>query len=63
MAKKKAVEADLNLPPTLQAASNDYECVGFDNPAFGRIQSPDGANVAAEQEDEYIKVDQAEDSI
>ena len=43
MAKKKEVEAD--VPP---AMSNDYECLGFDNPSFTTFQSSDDTATTAE---------------
>lgn len=55
--KEKAIEAD--IPPAI--ASNDYECVGFNNPSFASIQSGDDAKVA-ELVDSEEKTDVAEDS-
>ena len=62
VAKKKAVEADVS-PATL---SNDYECIGFDNPNFGAARPTD-----IDETDETItkvggdkeKVDLTDDSI
>lgn len=55
--KEKAIEA--NLPPAI--ASNDYECVGFNNLSFASLQSGDNATVA-ELVDSEVKTDIAEDS-
>ena len=50
VAKKKAIEAD--LPSSGATSSNDYECVGFDNPSFSTVQSrQDGTTVAELEED------------
>ncbi len=56
-AKEKAVEADV-LPAA--ASSNDYECVGFDNPTFAAAQ-PTEADETVEGDEE--KVDLKDDSI
>ena len=55
--KDKAIEAD--IPPTI--ASNDYECVGFNNPSFASVQSGNDATVT-ELVDSEEKTDLAEDS-
>ena len=43
-------------------ASNDYDCVGFNNPSVMTIQAKDNAAVV-EVEDSEGKIDLAEDSI
>ena len=55
--KEKAIEAD--LPPAI--ASNDYECVGFNNPSFASVQLGDDATVT-ELGDREEKTNVAEDS-
>ena len=61
VAKKKAVEADV-LPA---ASSNDYECVGFDNPTFAAAQSADTDKVeetTTKVKGDEEKLDLADDS-
>ena len=58
VAKKKEVEAD--VPP---AISNDYECVGFDNPSFTGLQSNDTVTTTEVGGGDGEKVDLADDSL
>lgn len=59
VAEKKAVEADV-LPA---AASNDYECVGFDNPTFAAAQPTEADETITKVERDEEKVDLKDDSI
>ena len=62
VAEKKAVEADV----LLATVSNDYECVGFDNPTFGAAQPTDideADETTTKVEGDEEKVDLTEDSI
>lgn len=62
VAEKKAVEADV-LPA---AVSNDYECVGFDNPNFGAAQPTnidEADETTTKMEGDEEKIDLTEDSI
>ena len=55
---KKEVEAD--MPP---AVTNDYECLGFDNPTFTSFQSSDDTATTAKLEGSDEKIDLADDSL
>ena len=64
VAEKKAVEADV-LPA---ASSNDYECVGFDNPIFAKFAAAQPADTDKVEETttkvkgDEEKLDLADDS-
>ena len=58
VAKKKELEAD--MPP---AVTNDYECLGFDNPTFTSFQSSDDTATTAKLEGSDEKIDLADDSL
>ena len=59
MAQKKEIEADVP-----KAMSNDYECLGFDNPTFSTFQASDGTDATAELGGgDEEKVNLADDSL
>lgn len=60
VAEKKAVEADV-LPAA--TSSNDYECVGFDNPTFAAAQPTEADETITKVEGDEEKVDLNDDSI
>lgn len=60
--KKKTVEAD--VPPA--TLSNDYECIGFDNPNFGAAAPTDideADETITKVEGDEEKVDPTDDSM
>ena len=59
VAEKRAVEAD--VPPA--ATSNDYECVGFDNPTFAAAQPTNIDETVTNVEGDEEKVDLTGDSV